>query len=72
MKSVPSAEKTDEELAGAIMDMQQAILVGWNTALANFDKVLTSSSDRETKPDFAKVVKSLPGREANRRNHRAV
>jgi hypothetical protein len=50
--------KTDQELAAAIMQKQHAILVGWKTALDNFDKVLTSASDKESKPNFNKVLVS--------------
>lgn len=46
----------DEELAGGIIDDQLAILKGWDTALENFNTVLTSASDKEAKPNFAKVV----------------
>lgn len=59
VKETPAAEKTDEELAADIMNTQLAILVGWDTALQNFDKVLTSASDKETKPNFNKVIKSF-------------
>jgi uncharacterized protein DUF4157 len=59
--AVPVAEMTDEELARGIMDKQLAILAGWQGALANFDKVLTSASDKEAKPEFAKVVKEFFG-----------
>lgn len=60
---VPAVEKTDEELAAQIMDKQLAILAGWQGALARFDKVLTSSSDKEAKPDFAKVIVDFLGEE---------
>ena len=56
---VPAVEKRDEELARDIMNTQLAILEGWDTALENFDKVLTSASDKETKPNFNKVIKSF-------------
>ena len=59
--AMPAAEMTDEELARAIMDKQLAVLAGWQGALANFDKVLTSASDKEAKPEFAKVVKDFLG-----------
>jgi len=59
IKEVPAAMKTDEELAADIMDTQLAILVGWVTALHNFDKVLVSDSDKETKPDFKKVIENF-------------
>ncbi|WP_372771990.1 DUF4157 domain-containing protein [Mangrovibacterium sp.] len=58
-QETPSAEKSDESLANDIMNTQIAILEGWNTALEVFDKVLTSASDQETKPDFNKVVKAF-------------
>lgn len=53
---VLAAQMTDEELARGIMDKQYAILDGWDTALENFDQVLTSSSDKEANPDFAHAV----------------
>ncbi len=53
---VSAAQLTDEELARGIMDKQYAILDGWDTALQNFDKVLTSSSDKEANPDFAHAI----------------
>ncbi|MGD9928924.1 MAG: DUF4157 domain-containing protein [Mangrovibacterium sp.] len=59
VQETPSAEKSDESLANDIMNTQIAILEGWNTALEIFDKVLTSASDQETKPDFNKVIKSF-------------
>jgi hypothetical protein len=56
VEPVAAAEKTDEELANGIMDTQLAILEGWDAALGNFDKVLSSSSDEESKPDFQKAI----------------
>ena len=55
----PAAEKSDEVLAAGILDTQYAILLGWKQALDRFDKVLTSASDKETKPNFKKVIKSF-------------
>src|SRR5688572_10318969 len=46
----------DEDIAAEIMDKQSAILEGWLTALLNFDKTLTSSSDADATPDFQKVI----------------
>ncbi len=46
----------DEDIAATIMDKQAAILIGWQTALQVFDKVMTSSADAEATPDFQKVV----------------
>ncbi len=46
----------DEDIAAAIMDKQDAILRGWQTALQVFDKVMTSSADAEATPNFQKVV----------------
>lgn len=60
---VSAAQMTDEGLARGVMDKQYAILDGWDTALQNFDKVLTSASDKETKPDFQKAVMKFVGEE---------
>lgn len=57
------AQMSDESLARGIMDKQYAILDGWDTALQNFDKVLTSASDKETKPDFQKSIMKFVGDE---------
>lgn len=57
--SVSAADKTDAELVHGIIDTQLAILTGWETALANFDKVLTSASAKSAKPDFRKVFVSF-------------
>jgi hypothetical protein len=46
----------DEDIAAAIMDKQLAILIGWEGALAIFDKTMTSNADAEATPDFQKAV----------------
>jgi hypothetical protein len=51
----PSGMK-DEDIAAAIMDKQLAILIGWEGALAIFDKTMTSNADAEATPDFQKAV----------------
>jgi hypothetical protein len=59
VQEVPAPQKTDEELADGIMDTQLAIFTGWDAALLNFDKVLTSSSDASAQTDFAGVVRDF-------------
>ena len=56
---VPTADKKDEELAVGILRTQSAILESWDTALANFHVVLTSSSDKEAETDFAGVIQKF-------------
>ncbi len=45
-----------EDVAAAIMDKQLAILIGWEGALAIFDKTMTSDADADATPDFQKAV----------------
>lgn len=54
--SMSPSGMNDEDIAAAIMDKQDAILRGWQTALLVFDKVMNSSSDAEATPEFQKVV----------------
>ena len=56
VKPVPGAAKTSAEMAQDIMNTQLAILEGWATALDNFDKVMTSSSDQAGTPNFRGVL----------------
>jgi uncharacterized protein DUF4157 len=51
-----AADLEDEDLARQVMGFQQAILTGWQTALANFLVVLESKSDKESSPDFQKAM----------------
>ena len=51
-----AADLEDEALASQVMGFQQAILTGWQTALANFLVVLESKSDKESSPDFQKAM----------------
>jgi len=51
-----AADLEDEDLARGVMGFQQAILTGWQTALANFLVVLESKSDKESSPDFQKAM----------------
>jgi hypothetical protein len=53
---VAAAEKDDDVLAEGIFDEEHEILNQWAAALDVFDKVLESSSDKATRPDFKKVV----------------
>jgi hypothetical protein len=53
---MPANEMPDEEVAAHIVDTQDAILQGWETALQVFDKTMTSDSDKEAKADFQGVV----------------
>ena len=59
VKEVFGAEMTDEVLAGFIMDTQLGILDAWDSALDIFHIVLTSASDKSTKPDFLKVIRKF-------------
>jgi hypothetical protein len=56
---VPAERMNNEELVDGIFDDQLAILEGWDNALHNFDKVLTSASDKSAKPNFKKVVQEF-------------
>ena len=56
VKPVPGAAKSSAEMAQDIMGTQLAILEGWATALDNFDKVMTSSSDQAGTPNFKGVL----------------
>ena len=51
-----SDEKTNVELAQDIMGTQLAILEYWETALENFDKVMTSQSNKAGQPNFKRVL----------------
>jgi hypothetical protein len=53
---VAAAEKDDDVLAEGIFDEEHEILNQWGAALDVFDKVLESSSDKATRPDFKAVV----------------
>lgn len=57
---IPTPDQySDELLAGDIIKKQAAILGDWKTALDNFQVVMTSASDAETKPNFQKVLFSF-------------
>jgi hypothetical protein len=56
--AVPT-DKLNHELVHGCVGTQLAILIGWETALDNFDKVLTSASDQSTNPNFTKAVHSF-------------
>lgn len=53
---VPVTEKDDDVLAEGIFDEEHEVLNQWSLALDSFDKVMTSSSDKSTRPDFKGVV----------------
>ena len=53
---IPATEKDDDVLAEGIFDEEHEILNQWGVALDVFNKVLESSSDKATRPDFKKVV----------------
>ena len=54
---VPSSDKSDDELAEAIIEHEYEILDQWDKAVEIFEKVMTSDADSETKPDFVKAMK---------------
>jgi hypothetical protein len=53
---LPPNEMKDEAIAGAIMEKQEAILTGWQTAVLMFQTVMTSAADAETSPNFEKTI----------------
>jgi hypothetical protein len=54
---VPSADKSDDELAVAIIEHEYEILDQWDKAVEIFQVVMTSDADDETQPDFLKAAK---------------
>jgi hypothetical protein len=56
VQPVPFGEKTGTEIANGIMNKQLSILQGWETALKDFDKVITSESDKAGNPKYANVL----------------
>jgi hypothetical protein len=54
---VASAQKSDDELAVAIIEQEYEILDQWDKAVEIFQTVMTSDADSETKPDFVKAAK---------------
>jgi hypothetical protein len=53
---VAAAQKSDDELAVAIIEHEYEILDQWDKALEIFQTVMTSAADSETKPDFVKAL----------------
>ncbi len=56
VQPVATDEKSSAEVAQDIMNTQLAILEGWSTALDNFDKVMTSESDKAGEAKFKGVL----------------
>ena len=59
VQPVETVEKSATEMAQDIMNTQLAILEGWATALDNFDKVMTSQSDKAGETKFKSVLYSF-------------
>ena len=53
---VGDSAKTDELLAGSLVEKELGIIRAWQSALLMFDKVVSSESDKAAKPDFQKVL----------------
>ena len=60
-KGMAGAAMDDDVLAGGVIDLQLNILDGWDGALAIFDKVLTSKSDKEANTNFADAITKFAG-----------
>jgi hypothetical protein len=56
VSEVPSADKSDDELAVAIIEHEYEILDQWDKAVEIFEKVMTSNTDAEAKPDFVNAL----------------
>lgn len=56
VQPVPFDQKTGTEIANEVMNKQDSILKGWEDALKDFDKVITSESDKAGNPKYAKVL----------------
>jgi hypothetical protein len=55
----PNAAKSPRTLAHGIIQTQLVLLKGWETALANFETVLSHAPDGATSPDLRSAIKTF-------------